>query len=60
MGSSDNQPKKLRKKATSHVGSVCEAMRMQIAMTPKLNVLASINKAACACTLRGWLTNVPR
>ena len=56
MGSIANRPKKLRKKATSHVGSVADARRMQIAMTPKLSVLASINKAACACTLRGLLT----
>ena len=42
------------------LGSVAEARRMQIAMTPKLSVLASIRPAACACTLRGLLTNAPR
>ena len=60
IGSNAIRPKKLRKKAISHVGSVAEARRMQIAIMPKLSVLASIRPAACACTLRGLLTSAPR
>src|SRR5689334_9206651 len=48
-------PNALRKKATSQVGSVCEARRMQIAMSPKPNVLASISRAA-----RSWVFKAAR